>query len=98
MYSFLNFNKMITPMIIKIIFFIGVGLSILIGIFQIGAGVASDFGGGSQVLLGLITLVLGPLFTRIYCELLIVFFKMQESLHEINTKLSKFESNDSRDL
>lgn len=85
-------------MIIKIIFFIGVGLSVLIGIFQIGAGVTSDFGGGSQVLLGLITLVLGPLFTRIYCELLIVFFKMQESLYEINTKLSKFESDNPRDL
>ncbi|MBU9724246.1 MULTISPECIES: DUF4282 domain-containing protein [Bacillaceae] len=89
--DFLSFNKMITPTIIKIIFYIGVGISVLMGLFQIIAGVASNFGGGLQVIMGLITLVVGPLFVRIYCELLILFFKMHESLNRINKNLEAAE-------
>jgi hypothetical protein len=31
----------------------------------------------------LVTLILGPLFWRIYCELLIVIFRINETLTEI---------------
>ena len=85
--NFLSFNTMITPTIIKVIFWIGVGFSVVSGLVQIFAGIASNFGGGVQVFMGLLTIVVGPLVTRIYCELLILFFKMQETLHEINEKI-----------
>lgn len=77
---------MITPSIIKFVFWIGAGLSVLFGIIQIFAGIASPYGGGVEVFAGLLTIVLGPFITRIYCELVIVFFKMNESLQEIKNR------------
>ena len=82
-----SFNKMITPTIIKIIFWIGTGLSVLTGLTQIAIGASSPFGGGFQVFIGILTILIGPLLTRIYCELMIVIFKMQESLHNIDSIL-----------
>ncbi|OWZ84672.1 DUF4282 domain-containing protein [Natranaerobius trueperi] len=86
--EFVSFNKMITPTIIKIIFWIGVAVSIFIGLSSIVSGMAAQFGGGFQVFFGLIILVVGPLTSRVYCELLIVIFKMHESLNNIDNKLS----------
>ncbi|WP_396125449.1 DUF4282 domain-containing protein [Bacillus sp. Marseille-Q3570] len=40
------------------------------------------------VISGLVLIIVGPLVTRIYCELLIVLFKMQESLHKIDQKIN----------
>lgn len=88
MNRFVHFDRMITPTIIKFIFWVGVVFSIIVGLIQIFAGIASPFAGGIQVFLGLLTIVLGPLCTRIYCELLMIWFKMHEALQEIkeNTK------------
>ncbi|AZB42486.1 DUF4282 domain-containing protein [Bacillus sp. FJAT-42376] len=79
MKEFLNFNKMITPAIITIIFYIGSGISVLTGAVMVFSS-ASSMTPGLQILMGLFTLVLGPFAIRIYCELLIVLFKMNESL------------------
>lgn len=89
MNQFLNFDKMITPTIIKIIFWIGIGFSLLTGLGMIISGIGSYFGGGIQVIMGLITIVVGPLFVRIYCELLIIFFKMHESLQSLKSTVEK---------
>ncbi|WP_347862261.1 DUF4282 domain-containing protein [Salimicrobium sp. PL1-032A] len=91
MKNFLNFNKMITPSIIKIIFYIGVVITVLVGIGMIASGMDSVYGGGFQVFSGMLFILIGPLIIRVYCELLIVMFKMHESLHEINNKLSSNE-------
>lgn len=81
--DFLKFDKMITPVIIKIIFWVGLVFSILIALATIISGLASPYGGGMEVLIGLAMLFLGPLVVRIYCELLIVVFKINDSLTEI---------------
>ncbi|MFW6238808.1 MAG: DUF4282 domain-containing protein [Halanaerobiales bacterium] len=82
-----NFDKMITPSIIKILFWIGVAVSIIGGLIMIVQGATAEYSnGGIQVLIGIFTLILGPISARIYCELLIVIFK-------INEKLSKIEEN-----
>lgn len=86
MKEFLHFDKLITPSIIKFVFWIGAGLSILAGIIQLIAGAASPYGGGIQVFSGLLTIIFGPILTRIYCELLIIFFKVHETLLEIKNK------------
>ena len=86
--SFIKFDKMLTPMIIKIVFWIGVAISVLTGLSMIIAGLGSPWGGGFQVIMGLLTIVIGPLVVRIYCELLIIFFKMHESLQDIKAKLA----------
>src|SRR5690625_160999 len=81
--EYLNFDKMITPVIIKIIFWIGAGLSVLAGLIMIITGASSPWGGGTTVLAGLVTIILGPLAVRIYCELIILFFKMNENLAKL---------------
>lgn len=75
--SFMKFEKMITPSIIQIIFIISVVISVLTGIvFLIG----------DNSFLGLVIIVLGPLLSRINCELIIVIFKIHESLQIISRK------------
>lgn len=93
MNKYINFDKMITPTIIKILFWVGVGLSVISGLIMIVSGISSPWGGGMQVIMGLLTIVIGPLVSRIYCELLIVMFKMQESLVDIKGLLEKQSNN-----
>lgn len=86
--KFLNFDKMITPLIIKVLFWIGAGLTVILGFIQIIQGMNTSFGGGGIVFSGLLTILLGPLFVRIYCELLIIFFKVNETLSDIKETLA----------
>ena len=76
----LKFDRMITPTIIQIIFYIGLAVAVVGGLAMILMGLLSDFGGGSMVFMGLLYLVLGPIAARIYCEILIVIFKIHENL------------------
>src|SRR5690625_2210161 len=82
MNNFLNFDKMLTPTIIKIVFWIGAGLSVLMGLLMIIQGAGAYYGGGASIFMGLLTIVIGPFVVRIYCELLIIFFKMNETRSE----------------
>jgi hypothetical protein len=76
----LGFDKMISPVIIRIIYFLS-----LLGVV-IGAGL-SIFQG--SLLRGLAILVFGALIVRIYCELLILLFRIYDNLVEINAKMKK---------
>lgn len=86
--EFLNFDKMITPSIIKFVFWIGSGLTVLSGLILMIGGAAMNYGGGLQVFLGLLTILIGPFIIRIYCELLILFFKIHETLQETSKRNS----------
>ena len=81
--DYLTFRKMITPIIIQVVFWIGVVLIAIVGLWEIFRGATTNFGGGQLVLTGLVTLLLGPLFWRIFCELLIVVFRINDTLTEI---------------
>lgn len=89
MNDFLTFRKMITPVFIQIIFWIGVVLCVISGLTLMIAGAGSNYGGGGQILTGLVTLFVGPLFVRVYCEILILFFRMNETLNDIRNEISK---------
>lgn len=89
MEDFLNFKKMITPLIIKILFWAGVVLVVLAGLLSIINGAGSSYGGGAQVLTGLLMILLGPVVVRIYCELLIVIFSVNDTLTEIKNILKE---------
>jgi len=82
----LSFRKMITPMIIQILFWIGVGLCVLFGLISIGTSF-TRFGGVSTFFSGLAIIVVGPIAVRIYCEILIIFFRINETLTEIKDGL-----------
>ncbi|GEK89684.1 MULTISPECIES: DUF4282 domain-containing protein [Alkalibacterium] len=73
--SFFNFDTMITPKIIQIIFYIGLAVSIVSGLTTIISG--------DSVFLGLAILIIGPLVIRVNCELVIVIFKIHEALQDM---------------
>lgn len=87
--DFLAFRKMISPVVIQILFWIIVIGVVLFGI-SIMSGTAS-YGTPFPVdpkIAGLIVIILGPLVVRFYCELLIVFFRMYESMRVIERNTS----------
>ena len=85
--EFLTFRKMITPVIIQILFWIFVALVVIGGLLTIVAG--ASIGNGIVLLTGLGYIVIGPIFVRIYCEVLIIFFRMNESLGDIKRILER---------
>lgn len=84
--KFTNFDQMITPSIIKIVFWIGTVFSVLMGLFMVVSGLGAVYGGGSQVFAGIMIIIIGPLSIRIYCELIIIIFKIHEALVDIREK------------
>jgi Domain of unknown function (DUF4282) len=74
MEEYLSFRKMITPLIIQVVFWIAV-----VGIVIVGVALLADGKPGQ----GLLTIVLGPLIARIYAEILIVIFKINDNVAAI---------------
>ena len=87
--EFVSFRKMITPTIIQILFWIGLVVCVLGGLGLIVSGLS---GSGLIVLQGLLVLVLGPIAVRIYCEILILFFKMYDAMLGIREDLARGQS------
>ena len=81
MSDFWSFRKMITPVIIEILFWVGVIVCIIAGCILVGMGIKTNE--TQSVLSGVLLIILGPLGIRIYCEILIVFFRINETLTEI---------------
>lgn len=76
MQDYLSFKKMITPVFIQVIFWIGVAAVI------VGGLLAMD----RSILMGLVGILVGLLVWRIYCELMLILFKIYERLGEIADK------------
>jgi hypothetical protein len=89
MKDFLAFRTMLTPILIQIIFWVGAVICVAIGLVLLAYGATAQYGGGPNVLKGLAILVLGPLTVRIYCEILIIFFRINETLTEIKHALEE---------
>ena len=93
MYEFLTFRKMITPIIIQVLFWLGVVASVIYAVIIVIIGLSARPVTASSIAMGLIggllALVIGPILVRLYCELLILFFRMNETLTEIKQELEK---------
>ena len=74
MKDFLTFKRMITPLFIQIIFWALLAICII-------SSISAMFTQGFWR--GFLFLILSPILIRIGCELLIVFFRMQEDLAAI---------------
>lgn len=88
MKDFFSFRRMITPYIIMIIFWVAI---VVLVISLVGASIGLLSSKSSALFLCLIWplgLPLGVLVIRIYCELLILFFRMNETLTDIKNALS----------
>lgn len=76
--DFLSFRKFITPMFIQIIFWVFVGMAVI-------AGLTAMLKGGMMILGGPIMIAIGVFLARIYCELLILLFRIYDELVAIRT-------------
>lgn len=88
MMDFLAFRKMITPIVIQILFWLGVIGCIIGGVVSIlGGGFTLIKGGGFAsavpVVMGLVWIFIGPILVRIYCEVLIILFRINDNLNVI---------------
>jgi hypothetical protein len=81
--DFLLFRRMITPYFVIGLFWLGVAASVLSGLFIILSSFREFGGGPPMMLLGLLTMIVGPVMVRIYCELLILLFRINETLTDI---------------
>jgi Domain of unknown function (DUF4282) len=72
--EYLSFRRMITPVFIQVIFWIFAGIAVLGGLAALVSG---------EALSGLLLIVLGPLFARIYAEILIVIFRINDNVSRI---------------
>ncbi len=75
MQDLLSFNRMITPVFIHVIYWIGIVAVILTGLAVVA--------GGGSILKGLLAAVLGLIVVRVGCEVLIVLFRINDNLAAI---------------
>lgn len=78
MQDLLGFDKMVTPIIIRILYFLG-----LLAVFAMTA--TALFQGRILVAIGV--LVFGAIIVRVYSELLILLFRIHDNLVSINQQM-----------
>jgi len=79
--DYLSFKRMITPKLVNVFFWVGTIISVVIGLGLFIVSLVSIHSQG--ILIGFLTMLLGPLVIRIYCELMVVFFRINETLTDI---------------
>ncbi len=92
--EFITFKRMLTPILIQIVFWLAVIVVVLGGIVTAVGGVMQL--GGRTPTTGVITIVsgiglmlFGPLVVRIYAEILIVIFRINETLTDLSETLKR---------
>ena len=81
--SFLNFDIMITPMIMKIVYIVGtIGIALAMLFVMFTGGVSGFFG-------GLIGGALALVYFRVICELLVLYFKIHGDVRKIRNNTTK---------
>jgi len=80
MRDFITFRTMLTPKLVKIIFWLGTLLCIASCIYT--------FIKFKEVKRSLEVLILGPIFLRVACEMLLLHFNINENLNEIKRSLN----------
>jgi hypothetical protein len=91
MKDFFSFRRMITPYIIMVIFWLAIVVLVL-SLAAATIGVLSTKNNSAILALCVIWpigLPLGILMIRIYCELLILFFRMNETLTDIKNEIHR---------
>jgi hypothetical protein len=71
--EYLTFRRMITPVFIQVIFWIAAVLIVIVGLVALANGEPG----------GILIILLGPLAARIYAEILIVIFRINDNVAAI---------------
>ena len=81
------FRRMAAPYLIMIVFWFGMAATLVGGLAAIGIGLSrSD---GASIVGGVVILALGPLAVRLWCEVVIVVFRINETLTDIRNEMHK---------
>ncbi len=83
--DFFDFEKLVTPSVIKVIYWLGIAVLAVFGLASFFMGLLSGSIGAG--LLSLVGSVLGLLLWRVMCELYIVIFGMFDRLGQIRDGL-----------
>lgn len=89
MNKILAFEKMLTPIIIQAIFWIGSLACVIIGVLNLAAATDAAPGDGALKLIGVLWILIGPIVVRVYCEFIIVVFLIHSTLVEIKSNTSE---------
>jgi hypothetical protein len=79
MRDYLLFRKFLTPIVIELLFWVGVVLCFAEGIAMIAFS-AGRFGNGFGIFSGILTILVGPVVVRVVCELIMAVFGIHEAL------------------
>ena len=77
--DFLKFKKMVTPIIIQVAFWFAIVICLVGGVIGLSESPVKS----------ILMIVLGPLVVRVYCEVLIVIFKIKDTLVETQNLLKE---------
>lgn len=90
MRDLLHFDSMITPKIITFIYWLLLAASAVAGLVLLSKGFGvmeySGFAGFGMVVAAPMLIALMALLARIYCEIMIVLFKINEALQDMRRK------------
>jgi hypothetical protein len=77
----LHFRLMISPWLIRVLFVLGCLASLVVGGVAIGYGISNH--SPAAALVGVLTIILGPILVRLICESSILFFRINETLNDM---------------
>jgi|GEM_PF-3181259 len=97
--KFYCFNKILTPSIIYFIFGFFVIISIILGMndiidsfgytYNIEIGLLYKRGNFLLFLLGTIKIIIGTILSKVFCELILIFFENRKHLKKISKNIDK---------
>jgi len=73
--DFLAFRRMVTPLIIQIVFWVGVAFCLVFGLLAM----VNSRGQLLPIIYGLVLVLIGPIFVRVVCEMIIALFRIEEN-------------------
>jgi len=81
MSDFMSFRRMVTPLVIQVLFVLGCIAALLGGIGLFSSGITQNH--RSEAVLGVLVFFFGPLAVRLYSEAMIVIFRINETLTDL---------------
>lgn len=84
--AFLSFDKFVTPTVIKVVYWIGI---VCIVISSVVWGIAAAQHNALAPIAAIIGLILGLLLWRVYCELIMLWFKIHDELTGIRKNTTR---------
>jgi len=82
--DFLSFDKFLAPILIKIVYWIGLVFIVLGFIASFGTMAMFGMGGAMGIIMALIGAILGALIWRLICEVWLVIFSINDRLGNLS--------------